>query len=44
MICFDFLMGRYGFNTAPLETLDAYRDHGVPKARASRNSTSRSTS
>ena len=29
----DALIGPDTVNTAPLETLDAYRDHGEPKAR-----------
>lgn len=30
----EALIGPDTVNTAPLETLDAYRDHGDPKARA----------
>jgi transaldolase len=33
----EALIGRDTVNTAPLETLDAYRDHGEPKARLEQN-------
>jgi transaldolase len=29
----EALIGPETVNTAPLETIDAYRDHGAPKAR-----------
>ena len=33
----EALIGSDTFNTVPLETLDAYRDHGEPKARLERD-------